>query len=290
MHGGPVTLMTRLSLLLLLACSSRPHASGNELLHGPWSASVEPFRVAGNIYYVGARNIASYLITTSEGHILLDTGTREMEPVVRDNIARLGFSLADVKILLNSHAHYDHVQGHAAVVRASGARVFVMREDAEAVRSGRDLSPLGDEGWEPVAVDRELSDGDAVTLGDATLHAIRTPGHTPGCTVWTTTAREPDRDYAVVFYGCTRPNTGVKLVGNPKFPNLVAETRQSFRRMRTLAPDIYLTMHPEDLFAGKREALANEVRPHPLADPAAWPKLLDEAEAEFEQLLARETR
>lgn len=282
--------MTRLLLVLLLACSARPRTSGNELLHGPWSTPVEPFRIVGNIYYVGAQNIASYLITTSEGHILLDTGTREMESVIRDNIARLGFSLADVKIVLNSHAHYDHVQGHAAIVRASGARVFVMREDAQAVRSGVDRSPLGDEGWAPVAVDRELSDGDTVTLGDATLHAIRAPGHTPGCTVWSTTAREPDREYAVVFYGCVRPNTGVKLIGNPKFPDLVAETRQTFRRMRELTPDIYLTMHPEDLFAGKREALANGVRPHPLADPAAWPKLLAEAEAEFEELVTRETR
>jgi metallo-beta-lactamase class B len=282
--------MRRLVVLLLFACGARHSSSGNEMLHGPWSAPVAPFRIVGNIYYVGARNIASYLITTSEGHILIDTGTREMERVIRDNVVRLGFSLADVKIVLCSHAHYDHVQGHAAVVRASGARVFVMREDADAVRSGVDRSPLSDEGWEPVAVDRELSDNDTVRLGDVTLHAIRAPGHTPGCTVWTTTAHEPDRDYAVVFYGCVRPNNDVKLIGNPRFPNLVEETRQTFRRMRTLAPDIYVTMHPEELFAGKIEQLANGTRPHPLADPAAWPKLLDEAEAEFEQLVEAEAR
>jgi metallo-beta-lactamase class B len=280
----------RLLLVFLLACGSRSHTSGNEELHGPWSARAEPFRIVGNIHYVGARNIASYLITTPEGHILIDTGTREMESVIRDNIARLGFALADVKIVLCSHAHFDHVQGHAAVVRASKARVFVMREDAEAVRTGADRSPLADEGWEPVRVDRELADGDAVSLGGTTLYAIRAPGHTPGCTVWTTTARESPRDYAVVFYGCVRPNTGVRLIGNPRFPRLVDETRQTFRRMRTLTPDIYLTMHPEDLFAGKRDQLVAGVRPHPLADPDAWPRLLDEAEAEFEDLVKRDNR
>jgi metallo-beta-lactamase class B len=281
--------MIRILLVVLLsACGSRPVP--NAELHGPWSAPAEPFRIVGNIYYVGARNIAAYLITTPEGHILIDTGTREMEAVIRDNIARLGFSLADVEIVLCSHAHFDHVQGHAAVVRASKARVFVMREDAEAVRMGVDRSPLGDEGWEPVAVDRELADDDDVILGGTTLHAIRAPGHTPGCTVWTTTAHEPDRDYQVVFYGCMRPNTGVKLIGNSRFPNLVEETRQTFRRMRELTPDIYLTMHPEDLFAGKYDQLVRGVRPHPLASPTAWKTLLDEAEAEFEELVQRENR
>lgn len=275
---------------IVVACGGRAPPRANALLHGAWSAPVAPFRIVGNIYYVGARNIASYLITTPRGHILIDSGTREMAPVIRDNIARLGFSIADVELLLDSHAHYDHVQGHAAVVRASGARVLVMREDAEAVRTGVDRSPLGDEGWEPVRVDHELVDGETVELGGTTLQAIRAPGHTPGCTVWTTTAHEPDRDYAVVFYGCMRPNDGVQLRGNPRFPHLVDEARDTLRRMRTLTPDIFLTMHPEDQLAGKTAALARGVRPHPLADPAAWPRLLDEVEADFEHQLRAEAQ
>ncbi len=267
--------------ILLAACEKPSAPSQNSELHGPWSAPVEPFRVVGNIYYVGARNIASYLIATPAGHILIDTGTKEMVPVVERNIAKLGFRLADVKILLNSHAHYDHVQGHAAIQQASGARVMVMRGDADAIATGVDRSPLGDEGWTPVRVARVLDDGDVVTLGGTTLQAIAAPGHTPGCTVWATSVRDTGRDYAVVFYGCVRPNDGVKLIGNPKFPNLVDETKRTFRRMRTLAPDIYLTMHPEDLFADKLEHMND--RPHPLADRNAWPKLIDEAEADFDQ-------
>jgi len=275
-------------LVLLVGCrESRPAAGGNDVLHGEWSAPIEPFRIVGNIYYVGAKNIASYLITGSAGHILLDTGTREMVPVITNSIAKLGFKLTDVKVILSNHAHFDHVGGHAAMKRATGARVLVMAEDAPAVAAGVDMSPLGDEGWDPVRVDAELHDGETVTLGDTSLVAILAPGHTPGCTVWTTTAREDAKSYSIVFYGCSRPNDSVQLAGNKRFPDLIAQTRGTFRRMRTLAPDIFVTMHPEDLFAGKLDQLRANARPHPLDDPAAWPKLLDEVERDFANHLKR---
>jgi metallo-beta-lactamase class B len=282
--------MSRLLYVLafLAACRASPKASSfNDVIHGEWSAPVEPFQVVGNIYYVGAKNIASYLIATSDGLILLDTGTKEMVPVVTNSIAKLGFAVKDIKIILSNHAHYDHVGGHAAMKRATGARVLVMAEDAPAIEAGRDMSPLGDEGWEPVPVDAKLHDGETVTLGDTSLVAIHAPGHTPGCTVWTTTAREQDKSYAVVFYGCARPNDSVQLVGNARFPNLVEQARETFRRMRALAPDIFLTMHPEELFAGKVEEMRAKTRPHPLDDPKAWPKLLDGNEADFAEHLKR---
>src|SRR2546427_9406020 len=180
--------------------------------HGQMSEAVEPFHIVGNIYYVGARNIASYLITTPEGHIMIDTGTKEMHEVIRANVAKLGFKLQDIKILLSGHAHFDHVQGHAAMKRATGARVMAIGEDAAALASGSDRSPLGDEGWEPVQVDRVLKDGDTVTQGGTTLRAVWAPGHTPGCTVWTTTVQEAGKPFSVAFYACGGPNGGVKLV------------------------------------------------------------------------------
>src|SRR5215470_20436295 len=153
--------------------------------HRRQSEAIEPFHIVGNIYYVGARNIASYLITTPEGHIMIDTGTKEMHEVIRANIEKLGFKLQDVKILLSGHAHFDHVQGHAAMKKATGAKVMAIREDAAALAAGTDMSPLGDEGWEPLAVERVLKDGETVTMGGTTLRAVWTPGHTPGCTTWT---------------------------------------------------------------------------------------------------------
>src|SRR5262249_29451632 len=253
------------SMVLLVSASASADVT-NADIHGPWSAPVEPFRVVGNIYYVGAKNIASYLIVTPKGDILLDTGTREMVPVVRGNIERLGFKLADVKILLSNHAHYDHVQGHAEMKRATGAKLMAIGDDAVALESGKDRSPLGDEGWEPVKVDRVLKDGDTVSLGGATMKAVWAPGHTPGCTVWTTRTREKDRSYDVVFYGCAGPNRGVQLVGNPRFPTLVEDSLATFRKLRKLAPDIVLTMHPEEIFEGKVARLRAGERPHPLYD------------------------
>src|SRR2546425_11767404 len=241
--------LTLMSSGLLAAQTSPLSAEARAQFHGQMSEAVEPFRIIGNIYYVGARNIASYLITTPEGHIMIDTGTKEMHSVIRANVEKLGFKLQDIKILLSGHAHFDHVQGHAAMKKATGARVMALGEDAAALAAGVDKSPLGDEGWEPVKVDRVLKDGDTVTLGGTTLRAVWTPGHTPGCTTWTTRVDEKGKPYSILFQACAGPNAGVKLVGNTKFPTLVEDTQRTFRIQKTLKPDIYLPMHPESLFA-----------------------------------------
>jgi metallo-beta-lactamase class B len=257
-------------------------------LHGPWSAAVEPFRVVGNIYYVGARNIASYLITTPNGHILLDTGTREMESVIPANIEKLGFKVRDIKIMLSGHAHFDHVQGHAAMQRATGAKVMAVGDDALALESGTDRSPISAEGWEPVHVDRVLKDGDTVALGDTTMKAVWAPGHTPGCTVWTTTAKDKARSYSVAFYACAGPNAGVQVVGNPRFPKLAEDSMASFRRLAMLKPDIYLLMHPEDQLKDKVDRIKAGEMPHPLYNPDGWVKLMANAEADLQKRIDSE--
>lgn len=269
--------------VVLPAQTSPLTAEQRAQFHGPYSQPEEAFRLIGNIYYVGAKNIASYLVTTPQGHILIDTGTTEMTPVITANIEKLGFKVRDIKIMLSSHAHFDHIGGHAAMKKLTGARVMAIRQDAEALEAGKDLSPLGDEGWAPVKVDRVLKDGDTVTLGDATLRAIWAPGHTPGCTVWTTSVPDGGRSYAVVIFGCGGPNGGVKLVGNQRFPTLVDDTMATFRKLKMLKPDIYVSGHPQMLFAGKIDRMKAGERPHPLLDPQsqAWAKMLDEAEANF---------
>src|SRR5262245_16707688 len=132
-----------LTPVICLAQTSPLSPEARARFHGPMSEAVEPFRIIGNIHYVGARNIASYLITTPEGHIMIDTGTKEMHTVIRGNVEKLGFKLQDVKILLSGHAHFDHVQGHAAMKKATGARVMAIGEDAAALAAGTDRSPLG---------------------------------------------------------------------------------------------------------------------------------------------------
>ena len=280
-----------LTVVAVLSAQTSPLSSQQRAqFHGPYSEPEEAFRLIGNIYYVGAKNIASYLVVTPKGDILIDTGTTEMTPVIRNNVEKLGFKLGDVKIMLSSHAHFDHVGGQAAMKKLTGAKVMAIKQDAEALEAGKDLSPLGDEGWTPVKVDRVLKDGDTVSLGGTTLRAVWAPGHTPGCTVWTTDVTDAGKRYNVAIFGCGGPNGGVKLVGNPKFPTLVDDTMNTFRKLKALKPDIYVTGHPQMLFAGKIERMKNNERPHPLLDPGsqAWEKMLDDAQAAFEKRVAQE--
>src|SRR5215472_1583048 len=286
MRNALMLIVTSCGLLSAQTSPLTPEARAR--FHGEMSQAMDPFHIVGNIYYVGARNIASYLITTPEGHIMIDTGTKEMHQVIVANVAKLGFKLQDIKILLSGHAHFDHVQGHAAMQKATGAKVMALGEDAAALSSGMDKSPLGDEGWEPVKVDRILKDGDTVTLGGTTLRAVWTPGHTPGCTTWTTTVQEKGRLYSIVFQACAGPNVGVRLIGNTLFPNLVEETMASFRIQKALRADIYLPMHPESHFAGKIERIKAGETPHPLYDPNAYGKLIADTEANFQKRVQEE--
>lgn len=278
------------SALVLSAQTSPLTAEQRAQFHGPYSQPEEPFHLIGNIYYVGAKNIASYLVVTPQGSILIDTGTTEMTPVVTANVEKLGFKMRDIKIMLSSHAHFDHVGGHAAMKKLTGARVMAIKQDADALEAGKDLSPLGDEGWPAVKVDRVLKDGDTVALGGTTLRAVWAPGHTPGCTVWTTTVPDAGRSHSVAIFGCGGPNGGVKLISNQRFPTLVDDTLGTFRKLKTLKPDIYVTGHPQMLFAGKIERMKANERPHPLLDvgAAAWAKMLDDAQAAFEKRVAAE--
>jgi acetyl esterase/lipase len=272
--------LTALTPIYALAADA-PRRSGAAPFHEEFSQPEEAFRLVGNIYYVGAKNIASFLIVTPQGDILIDTGTREMAPVIKANVEKLGFKLTDIKIMLSSHAHFDHIQGHAAMKQATGAKVFAMKLDAEALEAGKDLSPLGAEGWDPVKVDRVLKDGDTVELGGTTLKAMWAPGHTPGCTVWSTNVKEAQKNYSVVFMGCGGPNAGVKLIGNEKFPSLVNDAMRTLDKLATLNPDIFVGGHPEARFKGKIDAMKAGVRPHPLAQPGEWSKMVADTRAQF---------
>ena len=256
---------------------------------GPYSAPAEPFRIVGNIYYVGGANIASYLITTPQGHILIDTGMNEMHDVIKNAVATLGFKTSDIKIMLSSHAHFDHIEGHAAMKRLTGAQVMAMAGDAEALRSGKDNSALGAIGWEPVPVARVLKHGDTVSLGGTTLRALRTAGHTQGATTWLTTVDDKGRQYNVAFLGGTTPNGGVPLFNNPRHKNVIEDTQRTFAILKAeKVPDIYLAGHPQAMFAGKVEGIKAGATPHPLLNGEAWTKQIAEAEANFQKRVAEE--
>jgi len=283
---------------LLLTVSTIVTAQGPRLFSREWyqqfsgeySQPVEPFRIVGNIYYVGAQNIASYLIATPAGHILIDSGTTEMHDAITSGVERLGYRVSDIRILLASHAHFDHIEGHALMQRRTGAQVMAMTGDAEALESGHDTSALGAMGWEPVSVSRRLRDGDTVSLGGTTLRAIRAPGHTQGATIWMTTVEDAGRRYTVAFFTTTTPNPGVVLVDNPRHKNVIEDTRNTFRKLKAeREPDIVLVGHPQAMFAGTVDAMRRGDRPHPLLNGAeAWTRQLAVAEADFERRVRAE--
>src|SRR5687768_12958112 len=204
-------------------------------------------RIIGNIYWVGGE-YGSYLITTPQGHILHDTGTSDMHDVIVSNVKKLGFEIKDIKMLISSHAHFEHVQGHAAMKKVTGAQVIALGGDAAALEAGQDNSAGGFRGMVVVHVDRVIKDGDTISLGGVTLRALWVPGHTQGATVWTTTVSEGGKNYAVAFRGGETPNAGVQLVGNPRHPKVIEDTKMTLQRMKALQPpDLFLHNHRQNL-------------------------------------------
>jgi len=241
----------------------------------------EPFRIIGNIYWVGGE-YGSYLITTPEGHILHDTGTSEMHDVIVANVEKLGFDVRDIKIMISSHAHFDHVQGHAAMKQLTGAQVVALGGDAVALEAGLDNSAGGFPGLEAVHVDRVIADGDTVTLGGVTLRALWTPGHTQGATMWLTTVEEDGKSYDVAFRGGEIPNPGVALIDNPRHPNVVADTQMTLQRLKQLEPpDLLLHNHPQNLGRPLDPNLPVNPACFTCLDAPAWTELVKGVEASF---------
>lgn len=242
--------MKRLSMLigvLLLLLASTPMA---QLSRGTpprrQQYNIKPFQILGNLSYVGLSDNTIFLIRSSEGYILLDTAAEDAEPEIRQNIESLGVKLRDIKILLQSHAHRDHVAGLAKFKASTGGRVVVMAEDAATLADGgaSDFrNTTGEADFTPVTADQIIHDGDRVTLGDVTMVAHLTPGHTKGCTSWSMDTREAGRTYNIVF-GCSmRINTNIRLLNNPKYPKAVADFEKGFKALRSLKPDLFFVSH-----------------------------------------------
>jgi metallo-beta-lactamase class B len=256
-----------------------------------WRQPIEPQRIVGSIYYVGTRGLSSFLMVTPAGGILIDSGEPESVPFVRANITRLGFAMSDVRLLLAGHAHYDHVGGHAEMKRLTGAKVIVMAADREALESGVDRSALGGPGWPPVPVDRLVQDGEVVSLGGASLTAHLTPGHTPGCTTWTTNVMQDGRRYGVAFVCSVTVNEGVRLVGNARVPMIAEHYAQTFRVLHALKPDVFVAEHP-GVFAleAKMDAAGKGGARNPFVDPEGYARFVDRAEQAYLTQLARDQK
>lgn len=254
---------------------------------------VEPYRILGNLYYVGASDVTSFLIATSRGLILLDGGFAETAAQIRDNVARLGFQLSDVKILLNSHAHLDHAGGLAQLKAWTGARLLASAGDAPLLAAGGHGDPFfGDtHPFPPVAVDHPLRDGEAVTLGDTTLIAHLTAGHTRGCTTWSMQVADGGRLYDVVFVGSTSVLSGYRLTDHPTYPGIQEDYVHAFAVLAALPCDVFLGSHAQ-FYDGldKARRLRAREKPNPFVDPQGYRAFVVRAEAAFRDQLQAERK
>jgi metallo-beta-lactamase class B len=280
------------ALILTLVFAGSVFAQGTP----DWTQPFPPHRVIGNVYYVGSQGLASYLITTPQGHILINSSLESSVPLIRDSVEKLGFHFGDVKILLISHAHFDHCAGSAAVKELTGAKYMVMDADVPEIEAGGKVDfgrgiRSGDSSasqYQPTKVDRVLHDGDEVKLGDTVLTARLTPGHTKGTTTWTMKAKEGDKTYNVVIIGSPNVNAGYKLVNNALYPQIASDYERMFRILKSLPCDIFLGAHGnyygmEAKFAKMKEGAAN-----PFIDPDGYKNYVAEREQTFRTELAKQ--
>jgi metallo-beta-lactamase class B len=280
-----------LALCLAALFASRYLAGQADPESRSWNQPVAPFRILGNLYYVGANDITSFLIATDSGLILIDGGFVETAPQIRDNIARLGFQLHDVKVLLNSHAHYDHAGGLAQLKAWTGARLLASAGDAPLLAAGGHGDPFfGDKlPFPAVRVDSLVRDREAVTLGNTTLVAHLTPGHTRGCTTWTMQVAEDGKRYDVVFVCSTSVLAGYRLLDHPTYPGIAEDYARTFATLAALPCDVFLASHAS-FYGGseKTRRLREHAQPNPFIDPQGYRTFVAAATAAYRERLAGE--
>nr|AIA10851.1 BJP_beta_lactamase [uncultured bacterium] len=267
-------------------------AMQNASADGPWTKAIEPSRIIQNVYYVGTEDLASYLVTSSQGHVLIDSGVAANAATIAAGIQKLGFKLEDVKYLLTTQAHFDHVAAHAELQKRTGAQVVASDGDAPLLETGgkADYHFGADYNFAAVKVDRRVKQGDTISIGDRAITAHMTPGHTQGTTTWVMPVKqETGETLNVVFVGSTSVNPGVKLVANAKYPQIADDYAASFARLKALKVDVFLTAHlSANEGLEKMAKLRAGATPNPFVDAAGFRAYLERSQANFEAELAKQ--
>lgn len=285
-----------IALAVAQASSATPSAPAFDT--SAWTRPAEAFRVIGPVHYVGTEDLGVFLVTSPKGHVLVDGALGESAPLIEKSIRSLGFDPKDIKVLVTTQAHCDHVGSMAYFKRITGAQVAVMDGDVGVLRSGgktdhlygeKAVRPAAEAWFDPVTADRTLKDGDTVTVGDLTLTARKTPGHTPGSTTWLLPIVEGGRPLTVAFAASTGMNPGVRFVGAPSYPGIADDFAQAYRVLESLTPDVPLGSHAGffDLWS-KRALQKSGQQPNPFIDPAAFRAYVAERKKSFESRLAEE--
>src|SRR5262245_48334346 len=280
--------LATIAMFLLLSVGTVPASAQT----ADWTQPFPPFRFAGNLYYVGSKGLANYLITTPQGHILINSDLEANVPMIRESVEKLGFKFTDIKILVISHAHWDHDAGSAAIKAATGAQYMVMDADVPVVESGgkTDFFYGTNAGmlYPAAKVDRVLHDGDEVKLGGAVLVAHLTPGHTKGCTTWTMKVQDGGRTYDVVIVGSPNVNEGYRLVNNPAYSQIASDYEKTFKVLKSLPCDIFLGAHGAYYDLDGKYARLKAGALTPFIDPEGYKRYVAGREQAFQKELARQ--
>ena len=281
-------LICALAFFAFLHCTPQISADADPA----WTHPFPPFRIAGNLYYVGSEDLASYLIATPKGLILINSNLTSSPPLIRKSVEALGFRFSDIKILLISHAHSDHCAGSAEIIKQTGAKYEVMDGDVRVVESGGKsdfaYGAKKDMWFPPAHVDRMLHDGDTVQLGGTVLTAHLTAGHTRGTTTWTMDESEGGRLLHVVIVGSPNVNPGYKLVGNTVYPKIAADYKHEFAVLRALPCDIFLGAHGGYFDLTEKYPRWKAGDKNAFIDPAGYKAYIADREQAFETELRRQ--
>jgi metallo-beta-lactamase class B len=261
-----------------------------ETLKVKWNTPTEPFKMIGNVYYVGTDGLASYLITSPQGHILVDTVMPEATSQIKANIEKLGFKVTDIKYLVNTHAHIDHTGGLAEMKQASGAQMIAGEADKPLLEGGYYPGAQEDAAlaFPPVKVDRTVREGDTVSVGGVTLTARETPGHSPGCTSWEFAVKDGDATRSVLIF-CSGTVALNRLVTNPTYSGIVTDYRKTFARAKDMKVDVLLAPHPEMYRMQDKRAMLSDGAPNPFVNPGEFNAYAATLEKAFEDALAKQT-
>jgi metallo-beta-lactamase class B len=287
MHRSLLTLkLARVPLAVAVLAGAAACFSAAAAMAQPagWNDPFPPHRIMDNLYYVGTTQLASFLITTDEGHILVSSNYEASVPVIQAGVEQLGFRFADIRILLSGHAHPDHIEGDALVKELTGAQVVVGRLEVPAVQAFK--HPKG----KPQPIDRIVDAGATVTLGDTTLTAHLQAGHTEGCLAWTLQLEEDGRSYDALIE-CSLNGQFLQYVGNAAYPAIVEDLRATYRKARELPAEVWVSSH--GVFYGlEAKYAALQTRqpgdPNPFFDPEGYQAHVAEYEGSFEAALAKQ--
>lgn len=258
-----------------------------------WNEPTEPTKIVGPIYFVGTKGLSAYLITTPEGHILLNTGMPGSGPMIEASIRKLGFKAQDVKILLANHAHVDHVGGHAYMKQVSGGRVAMIEAEVPLLESGAKTDfRYGNDpefAFDPVKVEQVFHDGDTIKFGDVEIKALLTAGHTKGSTTFTTTVVDGGKRYTAVFPNGASINPGYRIVRDPSYPGIADDYRRTLGVFEAQKPDIWLMPHNEAYDFERKRARAAKEGVAAWVDPEGYRKWAVGQRARFDAVVKQET-